>query len=672
MRQKKIIRVVIYFLALLFLGFGISFAAQPMMLSEAVTPKRELMMFEEIPIVTSASKHPESLLKAPAAISVITSEDIENMDYPRLWDNFRRVPGVDVQTFDGRNGGVAPRGFDEKFTRRNQILIDGRSAYSPLFGGIEWTYVPIFPEDIERIEVIRGPNAALYGSNAFTGVINIITKDPSETKGAMFKESIGNDAYQRSYLRYGGALGNLDYRLDYVYHFDRGFGTKDGVNINDSTKNNMVGWRSKYKIDDKSNVEVLMGLDLDVGRPTSYSATSKTTSANTRSDYEMIKYNTKIFNDQDIYFQIYHNEVQQNDHGDAVQFASNDRKEEQYDFEMQHTLSWLKEKIKTVWGLGFRYNGAQNALLGSNLTTLSPKYGGKLVLDRIYRLFFNNDIKLNDQWTYIFGAMFENNYFTGGSCSPRTSLMYAPKENHVFRLTYSRAFRTPTILEAKQNQTIVPFFGATITTLSPNTLKNEVVDAYELGYNSSLLDNRLKLGAQGYINKYRDLIEIINPTPLPAATYTLDNGDRATAKGIELDAEFAPKDWIKVYSNGTFEQLKDKTSFFKGTVPKFKVNLGSRFKLDNLGIIANFDGYYTDTYMSRDLENSGDNGLKVSRYFRFDCRIAKTFFKGALEWAIKGENLFGPKHLEARSGPASNSVDVDIERTFYTTLTAKF
>lgn len=673
MKTKNIIKILLAF-SLLVLVSEFALAQEPLLPAVAAPAKRELMLFEEIPIVTSASKHAESLLRAPAAISVITSEDIENMDYEHLWDLFRRVPGVDVQTFDARRGSVAPRGFTEAFTRRNQILIDGRSSYSPLFGGTEWSYLPIFPEDIERIEVIRGPNATLYGSNAFTGVINIITKDPKDTKGVTLKEGIGTHGYQRSYLRYGGELGKLDYRFDYAYHFDYGYGTSGGTDVNDKERDHTVAWNSKYKINDKSSVDVIMGLKLDVGRPVNTSAVSTTTSSNIRSDYQILRYNTKLFGDQDAYLQFFHNETQENKHGAKVQFARNDSKVRQYDFEFQHTVKWLKDKMNTVWGLGFRHDGGQIYLFDTQSSTLTRKYGGKLLIDRIYRLFFNNDYKINNQWTFIFGAMFENNHFTGGSCSPRTSILYAPKENHVFRATYARAYRTPTMLEIKQNNTTggtapgVP----TTTTAGNNALKNEVVDAYELGYNSALMDNRLKLGAQAYINVYGNLIDVFQAAGAPNYIYSFDNSNSARAKGIELNAEFDPKDWVKLYTNVTFEKIRDTKDFFKNTAPKFKANFGSRFKWDKLGLIANFDTYYVDTYYSKDLENVGDPGLKVNQHIRFDFRIAKTFFKDTIEWAIRGENLFGPEHLEARSGPTTVSTDVDIDRAIYTTVTAKF
>ena len=673
MRNKILIRILLFCLGFMFIGFELCPAQPPVMLAQS-SPKRELLLFEEIPIVTSASKHPESILMAPAAISVITSEDIENMDYENLWDYFRRVPGVDVETIDGRRGSVAPRGFTEAFTRRNQLLIDGRSAYSPLFGGTEWDYIPIFPEDIERIEVIRGPNATLYGSNAFTGVINITTKDPKDTKGLMVKDGFGTHGYERSLVRYGGSAGKLDYRLGYAFHRDNGYGSRNGKDINDSEKDHTAVWRSKYNIDDKSNLELFLGDKEDHGRPVNVTATSTTNDGHTRSNFQMLKYNTKVFEDQDFYLQLFRNEKIVNKHGAWYHADTNDEEVRQYDFEMQHTFKWLKDKMNTVWGLGFRYNQGGVYIFNTDSWSGAWKYGGDPLVDRIYRLFFNNDFKINDKWTYVFGTMFENNGFTGGSCSPRTSLLFAPKENHVFRATYARSYRTPTMLEDTQNN---KFLGAPVapsqTVQGSSALKNEVVDAYELGYNSWLLDNRLKLGAQLYLNEYRNLLDTF---PIigagGATTYTFNNSNYARAKGLELETEYSPKNWVKLYTNMTVEKINDRGLDFQNSEPSFKVNFGSRFKWDKLGLTANFDGYYVDTYNSKDIEDVSNTILKVKPYLRFDFRIAKTFFKGNLEWAIKGENLFDQSHVEARTGTSAPFTDIDIERAIYTTITAKF
>jgi iron complex outermembrane receptor protein len=673
---KKFAGILVLFSAFLFVSYRFCFPQAMPMPAEGIA-KRELLMFEEIPMVTSASKHPESIIRAPAAISVITSEDIENMDYENLWDFFRRVPGVDVETIDGRRGSVAPRGFTEVFTRRNQLLIDGRSAYTPLFGGTEWDYLPIFPEDIERIEVIRGPNATLYGSNAFTGVINIVSKDPKDTKGLMVKDGFGSHGYERGLLRYGGSAGKLDYRLGYTFHQDNGYGSNMGKDVNDSEKDHTISWRSKYNIDDNSNLELFLGDKEDHGRPVNVTATSATNDGHIRSNFQMLRYNTKVFEDQDFYIQLFRNELIENKNGPWYQADVNDEEVRQYDFEAQHTFKWLKDKMNTVWGLGFRYNQGGIYLFDTDSSGRTRKYGGDPLVDRIYRLFFNNDYKITDKWTFVFGAMFENNGFTGGSCSPRTSLLFAPKENHVFRATFARAYRTPTMLEDTQNNTFLKYgLGSSLTTLGNHALKNEVVDAYELGYNTWLMDNRLKLGGQGYINQYKNLLDVFGSSttvgPSTTTVYSFDNSNSARAKGLELEAEFSPKNWVKLYTNLTVEKINDRGLDFQNSEPSFKVNFGTRLKSEKLGITANFDGYYVDTYNSKDIEDVTNTILKVRPYLRFDFRIAKTFFKGNLEWAIKGENLFDQSHVEARTGTSAPFTDVYIERAIYTTLTAKF
>lgn len=651
----------------MFLISHIVYAQEIMTLAQG--PKRELLMFEEIPMVVSASKHEQPLIKAPAAISVITSEDIENMDYVHLWDLFRRVPGVDVATIDGRAGSVAPRGFLERFTRRNQLLIDGRSAYSPLYGGTEWSYLPLLPENIERIEVIRGPNSTLYGSNAFTGVINIITKKPEDTKGVFLKESIGTHDYQRSMMRYGGSAGKLDYRASYTYSFDRGYGSDNGKDMNDKARDHTFDWRSKYNFNDNSNLEFFLGDREDRGRSVAVNAVSTNSQDNVRYNFQQLKYNTKVFGDQDIYFQLFRTEISENRHGSAIYlYPIKDSETRQYDFEMQHAFNWWKDAINTVWGANTRYNTGAMYLMDGTYNNSRP-VTGKSVGDHIYRAFFNNDWKITDKWNFIFGVMMENNRFVETSWSPRYTVMFAPTPNRSFRFSYARAFRTPTMLEDIQNFTVsgpVP----TVRTIGNADMKKEVVDAYELGYNTYLLENRLNLGLQTFYNKYEDLQDTFS-SGFPTTISTFDNGNKAQARGIEFNADYTPKDWVKLYSNFTFQKITDTKAKFKDAEPKFKANFGSRFLLDKPGLTINLDGYYVDTYKSFDLENTADTGLKVEPYLRFDFRVAKTFFNGNLKWAIKGENMFDQSHIEARTG-SSTQIAVEIERAIYTTLTAKF
>ncbi len=674
MKSTLLARMLFVLLLLFGLIYSYSYA-------DTQAPKRELMIFEEIPIVTSASKFEEPLIRAPAAISVITAEDIDNMDYQNMWDLFRRVPGVDVATIEGRGGAVAPRGFLERHARRNQLLIDGRSSYSPIFGGTEWDLIPIFPEDIERIEVIRGPNATLYGSNAFTGVINIVTKKPEETKGLTLKQGVGTHDFQRSFVRYGDKAGKMDYRVDYAYQFDNGYGSRNGEDINDKERSHTFSWRSNYVVDDNSSLEFFVGDKEDDGRPMNVQHNSTTTlNADARSNYQMVRYNTKIFDDQDFYVQMFRTEEVSNNHGGKQHYDTSENEHRQYDIEVQHTFDWLDDNAKMVWGGNARYNEGANYIMSDDSTlSTALRYGGEGMTDHIYRLFFNNDLKLNDYWSFIGGVMFEDNHFTGSSYSPRASLLFAPKENHVFRATYARAYRTPTITEDTQNHLYLYLAGGAITyrILGNPELKNEVVDAYELGYSSLLLDKKLNLSLQGYLNEYKNLVRTITKrsfglaAPNDSKEFSFDNGEYATSRGVELSLDYIPEKWIDLYTNCTFQTVKDTLGYWDDMHPKWKANFGSRFKFDKAKMVLNLDGYYVDSIESRDLENTADTDLKIPPYLRFDVRLARTFFDGNLEWAVRGENLFDQSHDEIKVG-TSNAIVVGIERAVYTTLTAKF
>jgi len=158
--------------------------------------------------VFSASKRVQKISEAPNAISVITAEEIKRSGAVDLPDLFRMVPGVDVINGYGGGYGVSARGFNEQFARRMLVLIDGRSIYTTLFGGVFWENEQVFLEDIKRIEVIRGPGATLWGANAVNGVINIITKDPEEDQGFMVTGKFGSKNFRENVTRYSDSLSD--------------------------------------------------------------------------------------------------------------------------------------------------------------------------------------------------------------------------------------------------------------------------------------------------------------------------------------------------------------------------------------------------------------------------------------------------------------------------------
>ncbi|HET9742430.1 MAG TPA: TonB-dependent receptor plug domain-containing protein, partial [Terriglobales bacterium] len=172
--------------------------------------------------VTTATKEPEEVWNTPSAIYVITQDDIRRSGVTTIPDALRLAPGVQVSEIDSNHWAVGIRGFASQFSRSVLVLIDGRSVYTPLFAGVYWDVQNVMLEDVDRIEVIRGPGGTIWGSNAVNGVINIITKNSKETQGALVTAESGNVEHFRGGVRYGGSHGrNFTYRI-YGMGFNRG------------------------------------------------------------------------------------------------------------------------------------------------------------------------------------------------------------------------------------------------------------------------------------------------------------------------------------------------------------------------------------------------------------------------------------------------------------------
>src|ERR1700676_3883462 len=186
--------------------------------------------------VTTTSKEPEQIWKTSSAIYVLTQEDIRRSGATSIPEVLRLVPGVEVARINSNSWSVAIRGFGSAFSKSVLVLIDGRSVYTPLFAGDYWDVQNVVLEDVERIEVIRGPGGTIWGSNAVNGVINIITKSAKNTHGSYASTSSGNIAQSESGVRYGAGHGNkLDYRA-----YAMGFGRTPEFH---SDRDNYDGWQ---------------------------------------------------------------------------------------------------------------------------------------------------------------------------------------------------------------------------------------------------------------------------------------------------------------------------------------------------------------------------------------------------------------------------------------------
>jgi len=209
--------------------------------------------------ITSVSKKPESRFNAPAAVHVITEEEIRRSGMRSIPEVLRMVPGVQVAHIDASKWNVSVRGFEgNRFSNKLLVLIDGRSVYTPLFSGVFWNVQDVLMENIARIEIIRGPGATIWGANAVNGVINIITKSAKDTQGTFVEGGYGTEEQGFVSAQYGGKLGEDAFFRVYAKYFNRdGFVDKNGDGTNNDWDSGRAGMRVDWDFSEANTLTIL-------------------------------------------------------------------------------------------------------------------------------------------------------------------------------------------------------------------------------------------------------------------------------------------------------------------------------------------------------------------------------------------------------------------------------
>ena len=632
----------IFLLTGLLLIFSTVFAAEEEFKDFAELDLEELLNTT----IVSASKHEQKLHDSPNAIHVITAEDIKRSGAVDLPDLFRSVPGVDVVNVYGNSYGVSSRGFNERFAQRMLILIDGRSVYTSFFGGVFWEDEQVFLEDIERIEIIRGPGGSIWGANATNGVINIITKDPELADNElMITGKAGTKQFREVVSSYNDTVAeDFSFRITGGYREDEGArGTNDWRRVPKATS------RLKYQFSDKSNLQFFTGVnESEIGLE--LSKYTPRTKANVRSNYQMLRWGYDFSDTSQLQIQGYRDYYQVHSSDKSVDIT-----EEKYDLELQHFFT-LGERHNLVWGANYRNTEADSAYLSPTKDT-----------DDLYGFFLQDEMKLLDNLSFIAGIKYENNSFTGGDWSPRGSILYSPWENQHFRFSISRALRTPSFVENSFNVTqplpspLPPI--PLLFVVGNEDLDPEEMTAFELGYRTTLF-NKVGLNIEFYYNDLDDVIEntIIKSTWPLLISWSNDN--HVIAKGIEIAADFPVTPWWTVTANYTFQEVEYKriNQDVPGA-PKHKVNLWSSFTFKN-GFTFDMIAHYVD-----DTKWSGLTGdVKIDDYVRFDIRLAQKLFNDKLEFAFVGQNLTDKLHPETSDATGT----YEIERLLYGQITLFF
>jgi len=627
-------------------------AQQPDPGSEGRLKGLSLEQLGNIEVIT-ASKSPVKLSQTAAAVYVITQDDIRRSGVTSLPEALRLAPGVDVAQIDSVKWAVGIRGFQSRLSREVLVLIDGRSVYSPLFHGVYWEVQDTLLEDIDRIEVIRGPGGTIWGANAVDGVINIITKTARDTRGTLVSAGGGNVAQGFLDFRQGGGNDDFSYRI-YGKGFDQGPENHSDGRDFDAWRRAQGGFRTDWKIDDRDTLTVQGDIyDGVAGESVRITTLSPPSIANV-DQYALLsggnvltRWQRILKNGSDIQLQAYYDRV------NRLQ-ANQAEYRDTFDVDFVHHLM-LNKRQDFIWGLGARLSPA-------DVPEVVPTYvfNPDHRTDQVYTAYAQDQISfLENKLQFTFGTKVLHSSFTGFDLEPSVSLLWAPTSKRTFWAAVTRAVRTPSDIEDTLESTTLLSTAplAFSQTSGDGRFTSETLLGYNAGYRS-LISKTFSLDLAVFFNQYDHLLSLEPTTPFtediqgtPATIYPYLNGNgvKGTTAGVEISADWKPAPWWRLESSFSWLQMNlhtlptslDTTTVAQdeGSSPHHQAQLQSYFDLSrNLEFSLTFRYVGALPY------------YLVSGYETGDARFAWRPVK-RIEFAITGRNLLQPRHFEYGGDP---------------------
>lgn len=610
--------------------------AQPDLTSQSL---EELMKIE----VTSPSKKSEALSKAPAAIFVITGDDIRRGGFSSVPDALRMVPGLYVVQQSAHFWLVSARGFSNTFNNKMLVLIDGRVVYSPTFGGVYWDVQDPALEDIDRIEVIRGPGGTLWGANAVNGVINIITKDAAKTQGPQVSASAGVNEGYAARVRYGGNAGeNFDYRIYGTSNYWLPTVNAAGIENYDTWNISQGGARFDWNVSTKNTVS-FDGVGYS-GRVRDTTDIFSPVSLPVLANYiTVVKGGHILARWKHTYGERSSTDLLGYcDWTDRVAVIDTDYRTT-CEMELQHNYAFSDRQRLTLGGGIMTTQDTWPPTFTTSFVPPSNRY-------TTYSGLIQYDIMVvPDTLRVIAGSKFEHNDYTGFEYQPQIRAVWTPNGSHTVWAAVSRAVRTPARIDeglherfAQVNPAPPPLTFIVISGVP--TAESEILHAYELGYRYEWRQ-RFSADAAIYYNGYGRLTgltapgsPIVNPSPffidMPEF---VENLERGQTHGLEASFRFVPFHCWTISTSVT--ELRGTSTPGTGfpavaNNPKQQINVQSRLDLTHH---LNFDSYWYHY-------NAISGRLPLVN--RFDAGVSTNPIQG-FSFSVWGRNLQQDRHMEA-------------------------
>lgn len=618
---------------------GILLAAGSASTTWAVEPPllSEQEFLAELPVVLTATRLAQPQAEAPAAVTIIDRQMIDASGARNLSEVFRLVPGFNVGFESGHRHVVGYHGLADEYSRRLQVLIDGRSVYLPSFGGVSWSDLPIALDDIERIEVIRGPNAVTYGANSFLAIINITTRHSAAERGGYLRATAGSNDIRDGVLRMAGGDGDVSYRLTTGYQQDDGYAQR-----NDSRRITYMNGRMDARPGIQDDVEFQFGYNEGPrGRGKYGDILDLVRDQEITSRFQQIRWRHRQDSGDEVAVQLYYNHHESDEQLLSLPIplfggyripVNYDIKSERYDAEAQHTVG-LGESLRLVWGAGARLDLVEwPGFLGST-EPLEHRY---------YRLFANLEWRVMQRLVLNAGAMAENSEITGSDLSPRLAANYQIIPGHTLRAGVSSATRQPVLIEEKGNARFCLDPSCTLfnqSFYSSGNLDPERILSNELGYIGRLLPT-LTLDLRLFRDQVTKLITGFDgfyADSLDNEAIDFRNRDKAMITGSELQFHWQPERNTRVifgYANVRIES-NNLDAAYSQSAPRNSVSLLGLHELGDR-LLASAAFYYQD-----EMQYLNEHPIGVLR--RLDLRLAQRFrlSDGQGEAAIVLQNVLG-------------------------------
>ena len=600
--------------------------------------------------VTSVSKKEQDLFGAPAAVFVLTNETIRRSGATSIPDALRLVPGMQVAQIDGNKWAISARGFNGLCANKLLVLIDGRVVYTPVSGGVYWDLQDFPLEDIERIEVIRGPGSTAWGANAVNGVVNIISKSSESTQGGLATVSTGTTDPAIASLRYGGRLASRGHYRLFVKQSNRGAMTDTGTNqSDDQSRLTQAGFRSDLDLS-PTDVLTVQGsiLNGDSGQRTNTHLTSYAPHARVEmSSVSPIRVRNMVGRwertlspQSSLSIQAFW------DHSYRLVIGKGETNQT-IDLELQHRFAAGK-RHDLVWGAGQRFSSDEIEVV------FAEYFDPANSRIRLFNAFVQDEIALvPGRLNLTLGSKLEHNTLAGLELQPTARIAWHPTDVQTVWGGISRAARTPSRLERSLHVDVAAFPGAggqlTVIGIRGGTdLRTEHTNAFEAGYRAEPRPG-LAFDVTAFYNQYEDLrtehaatiFETTQGPPRIARIRQYSSGMSGRNFGAEVLARWqaAPMWRLDAQYNRLRTDLKNigntpEALLFSNRNPNQQWQLRSQVNLT--------DAWQFDASLAR---VGRLQSVDVPAHSRVDVRLGGSL-KPGLDLSLVGQNLLESRHLE--------------------------